>query len=383
MTRLLLPKHLRSKTLTAGQTSYYYEVPTKARKAGCPITSQPLGIELGPAIIKAERLNADFDAWKRGEDATGPKPLTFAWVSRRYQLSVEFQKLRQSTQHQYLQKLDIIEKGWGKAPALGDYLVSTIRPKQAKGYYRKLQEPKVNDEPPRLQQANQVIRVCRLLWEYARSEEWAIGGNPFKAFRLDGVEVEVRIWSRGEVEQFIATADEYGYQSVGTAAQLAFKLCQRKGDVLRLRWSAYDGKSIEIRQRKTGAFVKLPLVPNLSHLKARLDGTPRQGPFIIMQDRLDPKKRVYLTYGSSTFDKHFQIVRKLAELSSDLWFMRLRHSGATELGDAGATDAEIMSITGHKTRAMLEKYTIPTAEQAASATAKRRRWRTKGGLESE
>ena len=44
---------------------------------------------------------------------------------------------------------------------------------------------------------------------------------------------------------------------------LAINTGQRQGDLLRLPWSAYDGKNIKLRQRKTGAYVPIPVADAL------------------------------------------------------------------------------------------------------------------------
>jgi hypothetical protein len=55
--------------------------------------------------------------------------------------------------------------------------------------------------------------------------------------------------------------------------------------------------------------------------------------------------------------------------------MDLRRSGLTELGEAGATDDELRSVSGHKTREMVAAYVLPTDVQAGNALKKRRRSR--------
>jgi integrase len=49
---------------------------------------------------------------------------------------------------------------------------------------------------------------------------------------------------------------------------LALWTGQRQGDLLRLTWSAYDGKDIRLRQSKTGVRVRIPIG---APLKAALD----------------------------------------------------------------------------------------------------------------
>jgi integrase len=49
----------------------------------------------------------------------------------------------------------------------------------------------------------------------------------------------------------------------------------------------------------------------------------------------------------------------------------IRHTVATELGDGGATEAQIMAVTGHKSSASVNRYVKKTIEAARAAQAKR------------
>ena len=54
---------------------------------------------------------------------------------------------------------------------------------------------------------------------------------------------------------------------------------QRQGDLLRLPWSAYDGRTIRLKQSKTGARVTIPVG---APLKAALDAAERRSPIILL-----------------------------------------------------------------------------------------------------
>jgi hypothetical protein len=43
---------------------FYYHVPSWARKAGCPINSEALGMDYGKAVARAAELNDQLDAWR-------------------------------------------------------------------------------------------------------------------------------------------------------------------------------------------------------------------------------------------------------------------------------------------------------------------------------
>jgi integrase len=59
---------------------------------------------------------------------------------------------------------------------------------------------------------------------------------------------------------------------------LALWTGQRQGDLLRLAWSSYDGKTIRLRQSKTGRRVVIPVG---APLKATLDQAPKRSTIIL------------------------------------------------------------------------------------------------------
>jgi hypothetical protein len=59
---------------------------------------------------------------------------------------------------------------------------------------------------------------------------------------------------------------------------LAINTGQRQGDLLRLPWSAYDGRYIKLRQRETGAYVPIPVA---DALKTVLDAATRRSTLML------------------------------------------------------------------------------------------------------
>jgi len=130
-----------------------------------------------------------------------------------------------------------------------------------------------------------------------------------------------------------------------------------------------DGR-VQIRQHKTDALVWIPLA-DLPELRLRLDGTPRIAAQVITDNDGRP--------WAGNIHQFRKIVRRIADaaqLPDTLTFMDLRRSGLTELGNAGATDDEIRSVSGHLTREIVARYVLPSDVQAAHALKKRRRART-------
>jgi hypothetical protein len=53
-TALPLPRHVLRKPLKGGKHGYFFNIPTKARKAGCPLRNEPLGTDYEAAVQRAE-----------------------------------------------------------------------------------------------------------------------------------------------------------------------------------------------------------------------------------------------------------------------------------------------------------------------------------------
>jgi hypothetical protein len=80
-----LPRYMRRKPLTGGRWGYFFEPPTWARRAGCPVDAEPLGDDYDLAVRRAEDiLLKAFDSWRTGglSDMVpiGPSIGTFDWL---------------------------------------------------------------------------------------------------------------------------------------------------------------------------------------------------------------------------------------------------------------------------------------------------------------
>jgi integrase len=120
---------------------------------------------------------------------------------------------------------------------------------------------------------------------------------------------------------------------------LALWTGQRQGDLLRLPWSAYDGKYIRLKQSKTGARVVIPVG---APLKVALDAAPRQSTFILTT--MDGKP-----WTSNGFRSSWRKASAKAGIIG-ITFNDLRGTAVTRLALAGSTEAEIATITGHSLR---------------------------------
>lgn len=209
--------------------------------------------------------------------------------------------------------------------------------------------------------ANHLLRFLSALFNWGRPYGY-MTINPCESVpkirKPRGERVVNRPWSASE----FAIVMEAMPPELRVAVALGAHAGLREGDAIRLTWSAYDGAVIETRQLKTGDPV---WVPAHSVLRAILDTAPRRAVTIVTGAK-------GLPFTESGFRaRFFKVIRKLVaegKVQPGLTFHGLRHTAATMLADAGCDTRDIMAITGHRTEAMVRRYT-EHADQKRRATA--------------
>jgi integrase len=156
------------------------------------------------------------------------------------------------------------------------------------------------------------------------------GGRIYRAQRTD------KLWTEDDEAAFLKKAPAHLHLSL----MLALWTGQRQGDLLKLTWMQYDGAFIRLCQGKTGKRVTIPVG---APLKAMLDAARK------------PEGRVLLTtdgteWTEDGFRSSWRKACKKAGVTAGLTFHDMRGSAVTRLALAGATVAEIATITGHSLR---------------------------------
>jgi integrase len=162
-------------------------------------------------------------------------------------------------------------------------------------------------------------------------------------------------WTERHYEQALEHFPEY----LRRVVILARYTGQRRGDLIRMSWSQYDGQTIRVRQQKTGADLVIPLHPIL---KAELDDWKRDATSI----------RILTTERGRVWDNEY-LSEKMGDWCKQLGMPGLNVHGlrklaAASLAQAGCQAKEIMAITGHRTLAMVALYT-ESADQEQLANA--------------
>lgn len=291
-------------------------------------------------IVRRRLADGSVKEYRYRRKGDGVLPGSLGMLIQEYRRSPGFLLLSPRTQTNYLRAIGHLDK-------LYDALVANIKRRHVIKYrdsFRK--KPAI---------ANKIVAVFSVLMQHAVEMEYR-ETNP--AQRVGFLPLgEYRRWSDEE----IAFAFETFPERLRRAIVLALYTGQRQGDILAMRWSDYDGDGINVVQQKTG--VKL-WIPCHSALKAEIEAWKRE-------DRTSTTivaSSLGRPYTGMSFSSLFSVeIKKHRELTG-LVFHGLRKTAAAKLAEAGCTTHEIASITGHKTLAMLQKYTIE-AEQKTRATA--------------
>lgn len=335
------------KTLASGKTIYYCYAwrggPLLKTKSGDPM--QP-----GDALL------ADAYAAARDRRKT-PATHDLNEIITRYRASSDFRATAPKTRQEYDRYLDVIRGRFG--PLTREQLQAPA----TRGEFKEWRDS-LADTP---RAADFAWAVLVRVLSFAKDRGMLSvniaerGGKLYRAARKE------RIWSDEEIAVFQAVAPPH----MRLALRLALWTGQRKGDLLRLTWSDYDGRSIKLRQSKSGTRVMIPVEP----LVAELDAARSAGAIL--------KNSRGQAWTSDGFDTSWRKVCGIAGITA-LTFHDLRGTAVTRMALAGCTVPEIAAVTGHSLRdveAMLDlHYLGGRAELAESAMQKVMRRNAISGL---
>ncbi|MCZ6459956.1 MAG: site-specific integrase [Gammaproteobacteria bacterium] len=184
-----------------------------------------------------------------------------------------------------------------------------------------------------------------------REWEW-MDSNPLrKVGRLQEASGRVRYLSDDERHKLLRKAKASPHPHLYAIVLLALTSGARKGEILGLHWKDVDLASqrailhdTKNRERRT-----LTLVPPVIEELKKLKKVRRIDTDLIFTHPATGKPNPFY------FEKAWREARAEAELK-DFRFHDLRHSCASYLAMNGATTAEIAAVLGHKTLAMVKRY---------------------------
>ncbi len=406
---LRLPRYVERKPLKAGW-GHFFNVPTWARKAGCPIKNEALGGDYDAAVARAENvLLPAFDSWRSGEasDAAASPvaaPGTLDWVFAEYRADRRFTRLDARTKRNH-------EVGFGLVGGyvlkdgrrLGGVRLALVTTAITDTIYEKLLVVTKKDadgnmvERERRTTVNHAMKTCRRAWNVAarRNPGKLPLVNPFSKMGLRSSDRETPTATYTELHTFRAKAVELGFPSLATAALVAWEWLQREEDifgtfdVMHYRPKARPN-TVRVVHEKTREENWVPLVdatgvPLYPELMAELDALKRDriGGLMLRRDWGERIPWPSESGDLSLMRHKIKEIIRAAGLRDALSFTSFRHGGFTEAADSDLTDAEIRAQGRHKSAKMLPRYAKRTMKQVEAGAKKRRASRTDGVRLSE
>ncbi len=354
MAKIKLPRiNKATKRLASGEVrTYYYH-----RDTGTPLPGKPGDREFIAAYAEAEKITP--------KDVGNIAALIRSYIeSRKFQYTKRQRPRAESTKREYLRMLTILEAKFGKMP------IKALESPRVNGVLIAYHEEIAEDRP---READNRMTVLSAVFSEAM-RRGTIRRNPLerfeRAYSSDRSEI---IWSEADIRKFMTGAPV----ELQRALILAIHTGQRYGDLIRLRWSDYDGETISLKQSKT----KEPVRVHCSEaLRLMLDSAPKVGPFILTRE----DGRPWFTEGSDKelskrwrvrmaeagfYAKPFEELSK-AKKAEQLHFNDLRGTAVTLLAAAGVAIPQICAVTGHTLQSatrILEKYMARTAAMSKAA----------------
>ena len=291
--------------------------------------------------------------WKiRSGKTTIDRPARYTWADliRHYKLSRKWRELKPGTMQSYERVISaLVEKNGKKDPtAVSRAEIRAIHEKYA--------------DTPR--KADSYLQIMSILFNFARHElDWPCG-NPTEGIKLFGTQREMLPWPEWLQKSWVTTCENTGAERALIAYHLGVGTGQRASDLLAMEWSHFNDGFVDVVQEKTGTRMSI-YCPN--SLRTFLASIPRRGRFVLAKNLTEP-----LTY--SALENEFRRVRDLIGEKAKPYSMHgWRKLAAVQLAEAGASDAEIAAVTGHKALSMVQHYRKGAGQKALSKRAQKMR----------
>ena len=298
-------------------------------------------------LAHLQRVGAKIDERRK----TG----TFGGLVRDFRQSLHFrEKLSQNTRIAYDRYLNRLLAGYADAPLV------EMTPED-------IQKRVIDANEATPAAADQMLSILRTLYTYARKrnrdiEDWTEGLEQF------GNQSEREPWPDELLDDALSSKDAL----FRFAVTLALYTGQRPGDVCLMTWGAITGDLIRVRQQKTKTALAVPMHDVLRNTIEQMPRSDRHL-FLLSNRRGDPLTAAVFLKWCQRFS------RARGENRTP---HGLRKNATIQLFEAGCTAAEVASITGHKSLAMLEHYGKQRSQPKIARVATEK-WRVRTAGERE
>jgi integrase len=265
---------------------------------------------------------------------------TLRWLTIQYYGSAEFKRLEAHTQHVRRLVLDrLCQSTDANGIRRGDKPYAQMEPRNV----RALRDERA--ETP--EAANQIVKVLRQVFGYAVVADLA-KSNPAKEVPyLRSSSEGFHTWTIDEVHRFERR------HPIGTKARLALALMlytgQRRSDIIRLGRQHIKNGWLKITQHKNRSRKAIVIeIPVLAQLQDIIDASPCGDLTFLVTEFGRP-------FTSNGFGNWFR--DRCIEAGVPGRAHGLRKATAARLAELGASDREIMAVTGHQTSKEVDRYT--------------------------
>lgn len=384
------PANVRQKPLRTGETAWFWEVPSKDRKAGCKLENCALGTDTAKAWQKGAELNKALAAFRQGRDPEFlPASIgTFDWLCEQYRQHHRYKALNPKSREQ----VEIAMARLGKFPVpgaepLGKWPLELIDTEVVDIVYDTLRSSGLT------RQANYAIDTARTMWKrIGRKQKRLVPAlNPFEGLEMGYKKKETTPATWDELLAFVDAAEEMGWPQMAFAALVCWELLQRPENVFNdLLWShwrpaerpdqvwvehgkndASDWAYLEDTDPETGDLtIFYPELDRLARVIA--DVTRPHGPMMVTRPvvRGNQKPENAKAWGPMPDRFRQKLTREIAKaagLGPHVTMTAFRHGGVTELADGELPDTLMQALSRHKQRQTLDHYVHRTGVQKLKA----------------
>jgi integrase len=279
-------------------------------------------------------------------------PGSLGWAIEKFLSSPLFSEKAENTKRGYRRILDQLRQSYGAG------LLRDLEPRHVRRIRNEIAATSTTA-------ADIAMSLISALWEFATEQlGLELDADPTHGVkRVHKVAHEHEPWPQELIDRFLREARP----SLRWAVKLALYTGQRRSDLVKMKWSQFDGEYIEVRQQKTGALLSIPCH---GQLRTELESVPRIADTILVGERGAPL----------TGDSLSVMVRKtLREMGVNGYAIHgLRKNAAVALADAGCDAFEIAAITGHRTTTMVAHY-AKRHDQRRRARSAMDKWEAQSG----
>jgi len=391
-----MPPHVSEKRLASGAVAWYWAPPTRDRRAGCPVAPEALGPDHAAARERAVLLNRHLAAWRDGRGAVrdldhSPRFGTLAWLAERYRRSKAWDKVSARARPDYVRAMAmVLDIPLRNGTPFGDVAVTAVSARAVDAAYARLR-----DGPNGRRTRQAVVCVVRMAraWDVVARlyPDTVPAANPWRGVELDHGRGTTKPATRAEMMALHRALAAMGEAHLAAAPLICWEWLMRPENVVagHFAWSAWKPADrpgeVLIPHHKTGAsgwhrlaVDRVRLYPDLEDW---LDALPRVGvPVVLMTRERHGRAGGWRTlpvprpYRMAHVQRLVREARVAAGLGAHVTLAACRHGGMTELGDAGLTEQQTLSLSQHRTPEAARLYVKRTEHQRTTAALKRRQF---------